>query len=376
MQNDIELQQLLKETDDVIAGLQKAVGTMMEALKPDPSYFNRITKFWTKIPVWAHVIITLFLLVPAVVLGVYINFIPMITLGVLTFISYLGLSFLVYNHHKNAIASTNGIEAGLKKSMEILGKVIHALELTCRDVAKQVNVFQITNEKLRTKVDDFTEELNAVIANAEQLKQRDKELTELVNTLELNKNIYTDAILKEQEHLAKISLDLKKFKALSIDLKAQLDNMPSEFQKVQSQVADQLKATAAINNSLKAAIDSYAKIQFPEEQKRAQFLNNLNEIINNYADHFDKIRKRLDELNGLIGQEKDKLNTVNRAYKEQLGQTMSLLARTDREINRLEQGGVQNPAEILKAKGFFVPQQLVQDDLIVMQQNVSSSQIQ
>lgn len=356
---------LLSDSADVLDQMKDGIEDMVKAMTPKTSLFNRATSFWSKVPIWAQVLIGLVILVPALVIGIYFGIIQVIAVSVMSFLFYSVACFLIHNHQKVELNITEKITAGLATAVDILKTVMTSLEVVCEEIANEIAVYQHNNTELTQKIVDFDEQLRTLNEKATELSETESQIHHINKDLQLSNTDFKQSIAEQKAQLAVARERLAVLRQGCIDSMQQMGEKIAAIERVKTETSEQLDQISAFSAGLKVQVEDLVKVAIPEEESRVGFLDNFNTQLGNTVELYERSAARMRKINEQLSGVKKELGLSQQRYAHLLCQSFAAIMQGNTELARLE--GADGAQEVdyfevakglLKDKGFFVPDNL------------------
>lgn len=171
--------------------MQDDLKLFTDSMKQYPSFFDKATAVWAKMPWWLLVMIIIPLVALPLSLGIVFSIWSLVVIGVAIFISCLAFNLFFYNHNVHQAKNSDFIHQELNKLAINLDNQITKLDLQHQEIVRETEQLQTENRKLALELDKledqnslFTNQLNQMQENTEELIDNNKVLEVLVNKLE------------------------------------------------------------------------------------------------------------------------------------------------------------------------------------------------
>jgi hypothetical protein len=284
-----------------LAQIKEHLNHIIDTFNTHQSVFSRWASFWGSQSLWKKTLVGAVLVIPLLMIGIVFHQAVILTLGIVALLGYSLGTFLLKNHQTQTTANTTELKLGIAQLTQILTTLINTLEELKTQLRSQVEIFHKENEalaaqntQLKIQIEQLTQQNIQLTDHEIDLKAQQKNLEQ--TALKLEVAIKDQALLLQKNHL-------------------ELEAMKSEFQQSNTQLAEKnaalshvtlamdldVKKAKHISSILEEAMQRFFKIVLKDEQQQRNFVHNFNDFLANQERKFDEIAEKLkDETRKII----------------------------------------------------------------------------
>lgn len=352
IKKDKERFEQIVTTQNKIQQIKADLNSLIHAMNHNSSLFSRAALFWNDVPLWQKIIGGVVLSVPFLIVGILANFAALITLSIVTAISYTVSSFLLENHQSQNTDNTERLNAGISSLADLLDMVISSLERLREQLAIEVESFQKENARLTGNIEQFSEQVKTLTAQVNNLTDTEKNLRLTQEDLENTTKKLKDAAQEQSELLEDTQKKLEQAIQDYKENQTLLSDKIKELDEVKVRMGKDIEYARSIGLVLGATIDEFSAAMIQGEEQRVAFKERLEGFLTNKEASFDKIVSRISDAEHQLARLKDEYALSNQRHKELLCKFEQMICRHEQVILQHE-SHVFQLAQIQELYGFI-----------------------
>lgn len=298
----------LSKTQKQLGALKDNLNNIIDAMNQHQSILSTMAKFWGERPLWQKITAGTILVVPALILGLALQWAIVTTLSMLTLVTFITVSLLFDNHYSHIELSTTELKSGIAGLADFLSNTIIALETLSKQLADEISKMQKENETLSNQVKKLDDQLQSFSTQVALLTQTEENLKNNIKDLEINLQKQSD-LLKETQ--SELSLKIV------------------ELSEVKTAMGLEIEKSKKVAQTLQGVVETLSSTVIEDKENQTKFQNRLNDFLSNKETSFDQIADRICEA-------EKKLALVQVELKQSNARYQALLDRHEQEITRLE----------------------------------------
>lgn len=330
---------------------QKQLLACIDVLNTSTSLFTKLSLIWQRLPLWQKILLGSLLTLPVVV-GL-VGQISLLAVFGLNLVIFSGLAwFFVSNHAQHHQLQTEEIKSTVLGLLKLLGTMIKNLDLLNRQLGEEVQVIKNVNKQLTSKCETLHEETQRLKSTNHSLDQSQNELLNIQQNLKTT--IFTiDGTVSEQTTLLHKSQALLEETTLAYQKnQQQLSETISELGEVKKTLATEVEKAQRVTQTLKNTVQVISKEAIGTSQRREQFFQKLDRLINTQEAEFDTLVKGLAISGQQLAKTAQEFQTNNQRFN-------TLLTKQEEHLVRLaiiepsQTTQVENLSEARLRHGFY-----------------------
>lgn len=368
-------------TQKQLIDVKKFLVKIIEAIGENPSFLNRLSKYWGDKPTSYKVIAGVALVGPTALIGIIAHAIPLLAISGLTLAGYVTSSVVLDDHNTHNVSVTERLKEGVLSLADVLGIVIEALDTIRKDLAIEVEKFKEENEKymeennkLSLSLQDLSRQLQHLSYFTEclqvtelMLRKEKDELTMTAKSLESSIESQSKLFEENQKKLEEVTRQHEQ-------ILIQLSGTSSELETVKKEMGKELEKTRMVAKIMSEAAQSLSGTVVEDKENRIIYQEKLDKFLMDKEKSFDQVTNRICEAEKKLSMVEKELELSNNRYtlllkkhEKQLQQHSEQQKKQDEQLDRLQnisnqlttkidsesKSKIVNSTEVLRTQGIF-----------------------
>lgn len=271
---------------------KKQLLACMDALNTSTSLFTKLSLTWQRLPWWQKIILGSLLTLPVVV-GL-ISQISLLAVFGLCLAIFSGLAwFFASNHAQHHQLQTGEIKSTVLGLLQLLGTMIKNLDLLNKQLGEEIQVIKNVNKQLASKCETLYEETQRLKSTNHSLDQNQNELLNIQQNLKATISTIDDTVSEQTTLLHKSQALLEETTLAYQKNQQQLSETINELGEVKKTLATEVEKALRVTQTLKNTVQVISKETIGASQRREQFFQKLDLLINTQEAEFDTLIKGL-----------------------------------------------------------------------------------